>query len=211
MSSGYFTGPSWNAWRCRCARFALVGQRRRTDEPVCISQNSKRLAMDMPSRNVHTGHVRMSAWCIRLCSRNRLSIRLDSRWSPRLSLRAILALCSRWPRSSRRARRPAHRMAPTKSLLLHWRLRQNILNGSRLSRLCNRKRRDMLRYERNSHARQHQARQNRHRQHILLYPIPLYRLRPAKHDPLHLIVDPPARLEGIRSRLGREVMQVRLE
>src|SRR5690242_16145524 len=60
-------------------------------------------------------------------------------------------------------------------------------------------------------AGQHQTREHRGRQHILLDALAACGFGGAKDDALHAVVDAPACLEGIRVRGGGEVVEVRLE
>jgi hypothetical protein len=69
----------------------------------------------------------------------------------------------------------------------------------------------MSREPRRGYAGEHQTRQDRDGQNVLLDLLALLRLGGAKDDALHLVVYATALFEFIRVRVARQVVQVRLE
>jgi hypothetical protein len=107
-------------------------------------------------------------------------------------------------------RRAGHRLAPPHLCRLDV-VRDDVLDGPRLSRLRNRQGPGMGGEEGHCNAGQHQAREDRDGQDVLLDLLPPLRLGGPKHDALHAVVDPAARLEGDGVGHAAEVVEVRLE
>lgn len=128
--------------------------------------------------------------------------------SPSLGIFLITWL---WPGSPRVARASRDRRTSPK-LWCSWRGIGNFfLNRSRLSRLgyCQRSRN--LGQQRQANTREHQTRQHRHWQYILLDPLSSQRLSASKDYSLHFVVYPTAGLKGVGRRRAGKVVEVRLE